>query len=146
MICGSPRCLLGFITSPLPPPGMTEPLIASTVVRLTVAVIALLGIGIATISVNIAANVVSPANDFANLAPKLISFRTGGLITGVLGVLMLPWKFLSSADTYIVTWLIGVLGAARADRGDHDRRLLGVAENASSRCPSSIGRAENMRA
>ncbi len=74
---------------------------------MTVAVVALLGVGIATISVNIAANVVSPANDFANLAPRLISFRTGGIITGVAGIIMMPWKFLASADTYIFNWLIG---------------------------------------
>ncbi len=45
---------------------------------------------VATLAVNIAANVVSPANDFANLAPKYISFRTGGLITGVVGIFMMP--------------------------------------------------------
>jgi NCS1 family nucleobase:cation symporter-1 len=57
--------------------------------------------------VNIAANVVSPANDFANLAPRHISFKTGGLITGVLGILMMPWKLLATAGSYIFTWLIG---------------------------------------
>src|SRR2546423_11292991 len=45
---------------------------------------------VATLSVNIAANVVSPANDFANALPKLISFRTGGLITGIVGIVMMP--------------------------------------------------------
>ena len=45
---------------------------------------------VATLAVNIAANVVSPANDFANAFPRLISFRTGGLITGVIGILMQP--------------------------------------------------------
>jgi NCS1 family nucleobase:cation symporter-1 len=48
-----------------------------------VAMIALL---IATLNVNVAANVVSPANDFSNLAPRRISFRTGGLITCVLSM------------------------------------------------------------
>jgi NCS1 family nucleobase:cation symporter-1 len=62
---------------------------------------------VATVSVNIAANVVSPANDFANLAPRLISFQTGGLITGVAGILMMPWKLLATAGAYIFTWLIG---------------------------------------
>jgi len=62
---------------------------------------------VATLAVNIAANVVSPANDFANLAPRRISFKTGGLITGIVGVLMMPWKLLASADTYIFEWLIG---------------------------------------
>jgi NCS1 family nucleobase:cation symporter-1 len=57
--------------------------------------------------VNIAANVVSPANDFANLAPRLTSFKTGGLITGVLGILLMPWKVLANAGSYIFTWLIG---------------------------------------
>jgi nucleobase:cation symporter-1, NCS1 family len=72
-----------------------------------VAILAVVGVLIATVSVNIAANVVSPANDFANLAPKRISFKTGGLITGIVGVLMMPWKLLASADTYIFEWLIG---------------------------------------
>ena len=50
---------------------------------------------------------VSPANDFSNAAPRLISFRTGGLITAFVGVLMMPWKLLASSQGYIFTWLIG---------------------------------------
>jgi NCS1 family nucleobase:cation symporter-1 len=65
---------------------------------------------VATLSVNIAANVVSPANDFANAFPKLISFRTGGLITGILGVLMMPWKLLADPSGYIFEWLLGYSG------------------------------------
>jgi len=65
---------------------------------------------VATLSVNIAANVVSPANDFANAFPKLISFRTGGLITGILGVLMMPWKLLADPAGYIFQWLVGYSG------------------------------------
>ena len=59
-----------------------------------VAFIALIALLIATLNTNVAANVVSPSNDFSNLNPRLISFRTGGLITGVVGVLMMPWKLL----------------------------------------------------
>lgn len=69
---------------------------------------------IATLSTNIAANVVSPANDFAHLAPQHISFRLGGLITGIIGILMCPWYLLSRPDAYIFTWLSGygsLLGA-----------------------------------
>lgn len=102
-----PVFILAQLTSSTPPPGLTEPLIASGGVRFLVAVVSLFGIGVATISVNIAANVVSPANDFANLAPRHISFKTGGLITGILGILIMPWKLLASADTYIFNWLIG---------------------------------------
>lgn len=102
-----PVVILSHLTSATPPPGHTEPMIASGLVRLVVALTALLGVGIATISVNIAANVVSPANDFANLAPRHISFKTGGLITGVLGIVMMPWKLLATAGDYIFTWLIG---------------------------------------
>jgi len=102
-----PVFILAQLTSPNAPAGLDAPLIASGGVRLLVAIVSLLGVGIATISVNIAANVVSPANDFANLAPRLISFKTGGVITGVLGILMMPWKFLATADTYIFNWLIG---------------------------------------
>ena len=102
-----PVVVLSYITSPLPPPGLATPLLAAEGTRLLVAVIALAGVGIATVSVNIAANVVSPANDFANLAPRFISFKTGGLITGVAGIVMLPWRVLASAGNYIFTWLIG---------------------------------------
>jgi NCS1 family nucleobase:cation symporter-1 len=83
------------------------PLIQNSVIRGIVAVVSLLGIAIATVSVNIAANVVSPANDFANLAPKYVSFKTGGLITGILGILIMPWKLMASADIYIFEWLVG---------------------------------------
>jgi len=102
-----PVFILSQITSSAAPMGLSEPLIASPGMRLAIAVIALLGVGIATLSVNIAANVISPANDFANLAPRYISFTTGGLITGICGILILPWKLLSSPEAYIFDWLIG---------------------------------------
>jgi NCS1 family nucleobase:cation symporter-1 len=72
----------------------------------TVLVTAMVSLCIATLATNIAANVVSPANDFAHLAPKLISFRTGGYITGIVGVLMMPWKLVADPNGYIFTWLI----------------------------------------
>ncbi len=65
---------------------------------------------VATLSVNIAANVVSPANDFANAFPKWISFKTGGLITGILGIVMQPWRLLADPSGYIFTWLVGYSG------------------------------------
>jgi NCS1 family nucleobase:cation symporter-1 len=65
---------------------------------------------VATLAVNIAANVVSPANDFANAFPKLISFRTGGLITGIIGILMQPWRLLADPSGYIFAWLVGYSG------------------------------------
>ena len=65
---------------------------------------------VATLAVNIAANVVSPANDFANAFPRLIDFKTGGLITGLLGILMQPWKLLADPSGYIFTWLLGYSG------------------------------------
>src|SRR5262245_12731464 len=65
---------------------------------------------VATLAVNIAANVVSPANDFANAFPREIDFKTGGLITGVLGLLMQPWKLLADPSGYIFTWLLGYSG------------------------------------
>ena len=61
----------------------------------------------AQITTNMAANVVSPANDFSNLNPRRISYVTGGLITAVIGILMMPWKLYSDAAAYIFTWLIG---------------------------------------
>jgi nucleobase:cation symporter-1, NCS1 family len=75
-----------------------------------IAFIALIAILIATLNTNVAANVVSPSNDFSNLNPRLISFRTGGLITGVVGVLMMPWKLLGSYSSYIFGWLVGYSG------------------------------------
>ena len=65
---------------------------------------------VATLAVNIAANVVSPANDFANAFPKYISFRTGGLITGILGIVMMPWRLLADPSLYIFSWLVGYSG------------------------------------
>ncbi len=76
--------------------------------------IAMLSLCIATLATNIAANVVSPANDFAHLAPKWISFRTGGFITGIFGILMQPWKLLEDPTGYIFRWLVAysaLLGA-----------------------------------
>jgi len=67
---------------------------------------AMIGIIISTLATNIAANIVSPANDFSHLAPHKISFKTGGYITGIIGVLILPWKLIASPDGYIFTWLI----------------------------------------
>jgi NCS1 family nucleobase:cation symporter-1 len=75
-----------------------------------VAFLALVSILIATLNVNIGANVVSPSNDFSNLAPRLISFRTGGLITGCIGLAMMPWKLMASFGNYIFGWLVGYSG------------------------------------
>ncbi len=75
-----------------------------------VALIALVAILIATLNTNVAANVVSPSNDFSNLNPSVISFRTGGFITGVVGVLMMPWKLLGDYSAYIFGWLVGYSG------------------------------------
>lgn len=75
-----------------------------------VVAISMFTIVVATLSVNIAANVVSPANDFANAFPRWISFRTGGLITGIIGILMQPWKLLADPSGYIFSWLLGYSG------------------------------------
>ncbi|MFZ5469491.1 MAG: NCS1 family nucleobase:cation symporter-1 [Myxococcota bacterium] len=72
-----------------------------------VTVVAMFAISLATLSTNIAANVVSPANDFSNLQPGKISYRMGGYITAVIGFLIMPWKLLASAGTYLFIWLIG---------------------------------------
>jgi nucleobase:cation symporter-1, NCS1 family len=65
---------------------------------------------VATLAVNIAANVVSPANDFANVFPKYINFRRGGILTGVLGIVMMPWRLLADPSGYIFSWLLGYSG------------------------------------
>jgi nucleobase:cation symporter-1, NCS1 family len=74
-----------------------------------VVLLSLISIAVATLSVNVAANVVSPAFDFANLWPSKIDFRIGGTITGVIGILIQPWKLMGAA-TYIFTWLVGYSG------------------------------------
>jgi NCS1 family nucleobase:cation symporter-1 len=61
----------------------------------------------AQLTTNMAANVVSPANDFSSLAPKRINYVTGGLITALIGIVMMPWKLYADAAAYIFTWLIG---------------------------------------
>src|SRR3981081_3650860 len=71
-----------------------------------VVAISMFTVVVATLAVNIAANVVSPANDFANAFPKWISFRTGGLITGLLAIAMRPWRLLADPSGYIFTWLL----------------------------------------
>lgn len=70
-------------------------------------VIALIALIIATITTNLAANVVSPAYDFSNLSPRKISFKMGGYITAAIGLAMFPWKILETTQGYIFTWLIG---------------------------------------
>src|SRR5437667_1473898 len=65
---------------------------------------------VATLAVNIAANVVSPANDFSNAFPRWIRFKTGGLITGLLGIAIMPWKLLDDPSLYIFAWLVGYSG------------------------------------
>jgi NCS1 family nucleobase:cation symporter-1 len=94
--------------------------------------LALVGLAVATLSTNVAANIVSPANDISNLAPRKISFRRGALIASVVGFLIMPWK-LMSAFTYLFAWLLGygaMLGAVGgimiADYYIVRRRVLAV--------------------
>jgi NCS1 family nucleobase:cation symporter-1 len=75
-----------------------------------VVAISMFTVVVATLSVNIAANVVSPANDFANAFPRWISFRTGGLITGILGIVIQPWRLIADPTGYIFGWLVGYSG------------------------------------
>ncbi len=69
--------------------------------------VAMIAVAISTLATNIAANIVSPANDFAHLSPAKINFRTGGYITGVIGILIFPWKLIADPSGYIFTWLVG---------------------------------------
>src|SRR5213596_1723172 len=79
----------------------TEPVIVA---------ISMFTVVVATLSVNIAANVVSPANDFANAFPRLITFSRGGLLTGFIGIALQPWKLLADPSGYIFDWLLGYSG------------------------------------
>jgi NCS1 family nucleobase:cation symporter-1 len=77
-------------------------------------VVGMLSLCLATLATNIAANVVSPANDFANVWPRNITFRLGGLITGLVGLLIQPWRLVADPGGYIFKWLIAyssLLGA-----------------------------------
>ncbi len=69
--------------------------------------IAMIAVAISTLATNIAANIVSPANDFAHLSPSKINFKTGGYITGLIGILIFPWKLIADPSGYIFTWLVG---------------------------------------
>src|SRR6202158_3948151 len=73
-------------------------------------VLAMIALLMATLNVNVAANVVSPANDFSSLSPRRISFRTGGLITCAMGIVMQPWKLMADYGSYIFGWLVGYSG------------------------------------
>jgi NCS1 family nucleobase:cation symporter-1 len=75
-----------------------------------IAFVALVAILLATLNTNVAANVVSPSNDFSNLNPQRISFRAGGMITGLVGVMMMPWKLVGDYGAYIFGWLVGYSG------------------------------------
>lgn len=68
--------------------------------------VAMICIAVSTLATNIAANIVSPANDFAHLAPSKIDFKKGGYITGIIGILIFPWKLIADPNGYIFTWLI----------------------------------------
>lgn len=69
--------------------------------------VAMIAVALSTLATNIAANIVSPANDFANLSPSKISFRLGGYITGIVGIFIFPWKLIADPNGYIFTWLVG---------------------------------------
>jgi NCS1 family nucleobase:cation symporter-1 len=72
--------------------------------------LALFAVAVATLTTNVAANVVAPANGFANLWPQKMTFARGGIVTGLIGILMMPWKLLEDYGTYIFGWLVGYSG------------------------------------
>lgn len=73
----------------------------------SVLIIAMVGVIVATLTTNIAANIVSPANDFSNLMPQRISFKKGAVIAATIGIMIMPWKLYNNATQYIFTWLMG---------------------------------------
>ncbi|KAG5126250.1 hypothetical protein JHK82_027085 [Glycine max] len=74
---------------------------------LTTKIVAILGISLAIITTNIAANVVAPANALVNLSPKWFTFRRGALLTALLGIAFQPWRLLKSSESFVYTWLVG---------------------------------------
>jgi cytosine/uracil/thiamine/allantoin permease len=75
-----------------------------------VVIVIMVALAVATLTTNMAANVVAPANSFSNLAPQAISFRIGGLVTGILGILSCPWILYSNPNYYLNVWLVGIAG------------------------------------
>jgi len=105
-------CFIGIVvtgaTVPIFGEAITDPIaLVSRLDSKPVVVVSLFAVLLATLSTNLAANVVSPANGFANLSPKRISFRTGAIATCVIGVLIMPWRLYNDLGDYIFTWLIG---------------------------------------
>ena len=72
--------------------------------------LAMVALAVATLTTNVAANVVAPANGFANLWPEKMTFARGGILTGIIGIVMMPWKLLSDYGTFIFGWLVGYSG------------------------------------
>ena len=107
-------------------------------------VVAMVALLMATLNVNVAANVVSPANDFSNLWPRRISFRTGGLITCLIGVLMQPWKLLANYGNYVSGWLVGYSGFLGPVAGDSDLRLFRAPQE-NSECRGSVSARRTLR-
>ena len=70
-------------------------------------IVAMFALLIATLTTNIAANVVGPANDFSNVMPKKISFKMGCVITAIVGLMIMPWRLYNDAAAYLFTWLLG---------------------------------------
>src|SRR2546427_6773627 len=85
--------------------------------QVIVVAISMFTVVVATLAVNLPANVVSPANDFANAFPKLISFRPGALVNAIVGILMRPWRLLADPSGYIFTWLVGYSGGLASIAG-----------------------------
>ncbi|WP_206459513.1 NCS1 family nucleobase:cation symporter-1 [Anaerovorax sp. IOR16] len=103
-------------TSFITPDGsmITDPAEVVTLISNSVAtVLGAAGIIIATLTTNIAANFVAPANGFSNLAPKKISYKIGVIITGILAMIMQPWQFMKDGNVFIYDWL-GLYGVMLA--------------------------------
>jgi NCS1 family nucleobase:cation symporter-1 len=68
---------------------------------------------IATLSTNIAANVIAPANAISNVFPKQISFRVGGVIAGLIGIVLCPWWLMNDISSLLI-FISGLLGPVLA--------------------------------
>ncbi|QQQ64495.1 NCS1 family nucleobase:cation symporter-1 (plasmid) [Paenarthrobacter ureafaciens] len=89
---------------------INDPIILiSEIDNITVLLLAILAVGISTAGINIILNFVSPAFDFANIAPRHIDFKKGGLITAILSVVILPWNLYS--NPVVISVFLGGIGA-----------------------------------
>ncbi len=106
-LLGLVSIVTGFATMTVYGVAIHDPLVLADRMTGWPVLLGLLVISIDTVSCNIAANLVGPAYDFSAIWPRHVSYRSGAMITAVIGVAIMPWKLVATSSGYIFTWLIG---------------------------------------